>query len=222
MLSASPSAPVSLIGLVGLKRSGKDTAAYGLVEHLGWRRLAFADPLKEMSLRLRGVWVEVPDTARMAGIMPLERFTQYYRVIEALGMDQAKELVPDVRLLLQTLGTDCVRTTLGTRTWTDLTGNRVRRALDNHENIVLTDVRFGEEMSLVRELGGITVGIWRGDTFDVQTALREPHDEHPSETTTYELLRQVDHLVFNNGTVRDLQRSVIALVGRNYNPVPLG
>ena len=36
---------MQVIGLCGAARSGKDTAADGLVA-VGWRRLAFADPMR--------------------------------------------------------------------------------------------------------------------------------------------------------------------------------
>lgn len=40
------------IGIVGRKRSGKDTAAAALVEKLGYVRHGFADPLKDAALAL--------------------------------------------------------------------------------------------------------------------------------------------------------------------------
>ena len=212
----------SLVGLIGLKRSGKDTAARALVDQLGWHRMAFADPLKDMSLHLRGVWVEVPHRARMASTVPLRQFEPYHRVIESLSMDRAKELVSDVRTILQTLGTDCVRGTFGTHAWTDLIGTRVSDRLNAGERVVITDVRFAEEMNLVRELGGMTVGIWRGAIADLDHILqarssaassaRNNNDAHSSEITVYELLPQADHVVANNGSIRDLQRTVVGLV----------
>lgn len=86
--------PTSLVGFVGLKRSGKDTAAQGLITR-GWKRMAFADPLKEMSLRLRGVWVEVPEGIHLAhavGGTPRYGggFAKYHEVVDALGMEKAR------------------------------------------------------------------------------------------------------------------------------------
>lgn len=48
---------MNLIGIVGKKRSGKDTFASVLVEH-GWKRAAFADALKEELAEWLGVSVE--------------------------------------------------------------------------------------------------------------------------------------------------------------------
>ena len=216
--------PTSLVGFVGLKRSGKDTAASALIDR-GWKRMAFADPLKEMSMNLRGVWVQIPDgihlaravggTARSGG-----GFAQYHHVIETLGMEKAKDLVPDVRTLLQTLGTDCVRGTLGERMWTDLTGQRVAEELARGEAVVLTDVRFDEEFALTHDLGGLVIGVWRGNQDSLDQALADASArvpcssgaEHVSETNTYGLLQRADVVICNCGSVSDLQRAVCDVV----------
>lgn len=213
--------PTSLVGFVGLKRSGKDTAASALIDR-GWTRMAFADPLKEMSMRLRGVWVEVPEELselHLDSIIPVVGgFAQYHHVVDALGMEKAKDLVPDVRTLLQTLGTDCVRGTLGERTWTDLTGQRVQEELARGEAVALTDVRFDEEFSLVHDLGGIVIGVWRGDQDSLDRALVDASvgvlsGEHVSETNAYNLLQRADVVICNCGSVDDLRRAVCDVVG---------
>lgn len=213
--------PTSLVGFVGLKRSGKDTAASALMRR-GWKRMAFADPLKEMSMNLRGVWVQIPDgihLAKAVGGTPRNGggFAQYHHVIEALGMEKAKDLVPDVRTVLQTLGTDCVRGTLGERTWTDLTGQRVTEELARGEAVVLTDVRFDEEFTLVHDLGGIVIGVWRGDQDSLDRALADASAgfcgfDHVSETSAYGLLQRADVVICNCGSVSDLQRAVCDVV----------
>ena len=213
--------PTSLVGFVGLKRSGKDTAAQGLIAR-GWKRMAFADPLKEMSLRLRGVWVEVPEELSElhldSVITVMGGFAKYHEVVDALGMEKAKDLVPDVRTVLQTLGTDCVRGTLGERTWTDLTGQRVQEELARGEAVALTDVRFDEEFALVHDLGGIVIGVWRGDQDSLDRALVDASvgalgADHVSETNAYSLLQRADVVICNCGSVSDLHRAVWDIVG---------
>lgn len=215
--------PTSLVGFVGLKRSGKDTAAQGLIAR-GWKRMAFADPLKEMSLKLRGVWVHVSESVLrendidVASMTPgMGGFAQYHHVVDALGMEKAKDLVPDVRTVLQTLGTDCVRGTLGERTWTDLTGQRVQEELARGEAVALTDVRFDEEFTLVHDLGGIVIGVWRGDQDSLDRALVDASvgvlsADHVSETNAYNLLQRADVVICNCGSVDDLQRAVCDVV----------
>lgn len=213
-----------LVGFVGLKRSGKDTAAQALVDR-GWTRMAFADPLKEMSMKLRGVWVEVPEGVHLDAAVPVLRgsaghggsFAQYHYVVEALGMEQAKELIPDVRRLLQTLGTDCVRGTFGSTAWSGLAEQNIHEALTRGESVVLTDVRFDEELDLVRRLGGITIGVWRGDLDSLNEALesegeRVGGDTHESEMNTYHLLNWCDFIVCNRRSIDDLHRGVLSTV----------
>nr|DAV25927.1 MAG TPA: deoxynucleoside monophosphate kinase [Caudoviricetes sp.] len=216
--------PTSLVGFVGLKRSGKDTAAQGLITR-GWKRMAFADPLKEMSMKLRGVWVEVPEELGEVGGAHLDSaitvvggFAKYHEVVDALGMEKAKDLVPDVRTVLQTLGTDCVRGTLGERTWTDLTGQRVQEELARGEAVALTDVRFDEEFNLVHDLGGLVIGVWRGDHNSLDRALVDAsvgaiRADHVSETNAYSLLQRADVVICNCGSVSDLHRAVWDIVG---------
>lgn len=216
--------PTSLVGFVGLKRSGKDTAAQGLITR-GWKRMAFADPLKEMSMNLRGVWVHVPESVLrendidVASMTPgMGGFAQYHHVVDALGMEKAKDLVPDVRTVLQTLGTDCVRGTLGERTWTDLTGQRVQEELSRGEAVALTDVRFDEEFTLVHDLGGIVIGVWRGDQDSLDRALVDASvgvlsADHVSETNAYNLLQRADVVICNCCSVSDLHRAVWDIVG---------
>lgn len=215
---------IPLVGFVGLKRSGKDTAAQALVDR-GWTRMAFADPLKDMSMKLRGVWVEVPEGVHLDGAVPVMRdsmghggsFAQYHYVVEALGMEQAKDLVPDVRRVLQTLGTDCVRGTFGPEAWVELAEQNIHEALTRGESVVLTDVRFDEELDLVRRLGGIMIGVWRGDLDSLGEALesegeRVGGDTHESETNTYHLLDWCDFIVCNRGSIDDLHRGVLNTV----------
>jgi hypothetical protein len=83
-----------LVGLLGLKRSGKDTFAARLVEAHGFTRIAFADPLKEAALALDPIVVSANSWD------PERRLSD---VVEAEGWEAAKE-VPEVRRTLQNLG----------------------------------------------------------------------------------------------------------------------
>lgn len=209
----NPDVPV--LGIVGLKRSGKDTAAQALVDQ-GWTRMAFADPLKEMAMKLRGVWVEVPEGVHLDAAVPVMRdssghggsFAQYHYVVDALGMEAAKDLVPDVRRLLQTLGTDCVRGTFGGTAWVDLMERKIRQALRNGECVVIPDVRFHEEFDLIARLGGDVIGVWRGDYNSfVEDVLDDGYvakDEHESERNVYELLLRTGFVIHNDGSITDL------------------
>lgn len=152
-----------LIGLIGKKRAGKDTFAAVLTERHGYEKVAFADPLREAALALDPiVHVEIdkngePDVMR------------YSEALEAFGYEKAKDLFPEVRTVLQRLGTDSIRA-LDAGFW-------VRAAMDRVAKIdgpvVVTDVRFPNEANAIRNAGGKLIRITRH---------AQPGDDHPTET----------------------------------------
>ena len=106
-----------------------------------------------------------------------------------------------------------MRGTFGATASVDLMKRQVRRGLADGKSIVLTDVRFDEEFDLVQLLGGVTIGIWRGDFDSLCDALddedeRHSIDTHVSETNVYHLLDRCDYVVCNNGSIDELHRGV--------------
>lgn len=185
------SAPI--IGLIGKKRSGKDTFAAALGESHGYTRVAFADPLRAALLRMDPV---------VDSYITDQEDVEYYHlseVVETIGWELAKDTVPEVRRLLQTFGTDAVRT-LDEGFW-------VRAAVDSIEAVegpvVVTDVRFPNEADAIRNLGGLLVRINRPG-YD--------GDGHPTETALDDYLADLN--VPNDGTVSQL-KTMAALVGRD-------
>jgi hypothetical protein len=78
--------------------------------------------------------------------------------VDIFGWDYVKQW-PTVRRFLQRLGTEGVRDHLGADTWVRLTEQRI--AASDAPAIVLTDVRYPNEVDLVRRLGGLWVWIER-------------------------------------------------------------
>ena len=83
--------------------------------------------------------------------------------------------------------------------------------------MALTDVRFDEEFALVHDLGGIVIGVWRGDQDSLDRALVDAsvgvlRADHVSETNAYNLLQRADVVICNCGSVSDLQRAVCDVV----------
>ena len=136
--------PEVIVGLSGYAGAGKDEVAKGLVHHLDFNRVAFADALKAASVAL---------DPRLAG----EEYAFLSDVIEAHGsLEAAKNGVAVVREFLQSFGVS-MRDHVSEDVW-------VRAALDAAEGIladpklmprvVITDVRFPNEVAGVRALGG--------------------------------------------------------------------
>lgn len=129
-----------LIGLTGLPRSGKDTAAEYLVRAEGYTRRAFATPLKE------------------AAALLLNR--EVYEMEGQQGFDR-EALLPEwgfsTRWFLQRFGTECMRNQIDQDFWI----KRMRSSLLAGGSHVITDVRFQNEADLVHELGGQIIEISR-------------------------------------------------------------
>jgi len=81
-------------------------------------------------------------------------------VIPEIGWDAVKETIPEVRRLLQYLGTECIRAHYGDDTW-------ARRALEDAAlvdgPVVITDVRFPNEAQAIMDASGYLVRLTRPD-----------------------------------------------------------
>ena len=162
-----------LIGLLGLKGSGKDTAAGMLVEH-GFTRMAFADALyaeAAAAFEVTPFFLSNRDSKEL----PLERLalkhcrdTQFVELVTAEELSQrrqAEEILAaprSPRWLLQQWGTEYRRQSRWGREeyWVEPVVRRIGH-LPAGADIVLSDVREGAEVELVRARGGRLVRINR-------------------------------------------------------------
>ena len=173
------------IALCGKARAGKDLAGRHLVERHGYTRVAFADGVRDVALAIDPM-IEWP--RRLSSI------------VRRRGWDGAKR-IPEVRRLLQVVGTEAGRNVFGPDVWVDLA---MRRAADVDGPVVFTDCRFPNEAEAVARLGGIVVRIERdGAGLDIGA-------EHASETALDGY--RVDHVVQNNGTPAELFEAFDAIV----------
>lgn len=130
-----------LIGLLGRKGSGKDTAALTLLAQ-GYQNVKFAGALKDMLrclLAYQGVDAETVERMVEGGLKEVP--TPYLAGQEP-------------RWAMQTLGTEWGRKLIATDLWV---GTAIRRAGDH--KTVITDVRFPNEMDAVVQAGGVCFGI---------------------------------------------------------------
>jgi hypothetical protein len=166
------------IGLSGWAKSGKDTIANYLVEHHGYKRVSFADPMREALLRLN------PSVPYMGHYMRLSA------VVDFRGWDDAKREVPEIRELLQRFGTEVGREMFGENFWVDLAISKIQPG----DKIVFADVRYQNEANAVRKLGGSVVRVTR----DGVNPANSHHSEH--DLNDYEF----DLVITNNGSIEDL------------------
>ncbi|UIW13279.1 deoxynucleoside monophosphate kinase [Arthrobacter phage Crewmate] len=183
--------PVPLIGLIGKKRTGKDTFAAKLVRDHGYVRVALADPLREAALGLDPI----------VGTFPLQSEglvrTREWRlsdVVEELGWEKAKDYVPEVRRTLQRLGTESIRA-LDDQFWIRTAFQRIDALRADGVPVVVTDVRYPNEADAIRDATGYLVRIVRD--------LPEDGDAHASEKAMDDYR---EHLrVPNNQGVEELE-----------------
>lgn len=146
---------MELVGLSGYARTGKDEAAKVLVEDHGFTRVAFADKLRAVLQALNPIIAPSKELyfSRSKVVVNLDE------VISVYGWDGYKdtEYGPEIRRLLQRLGTEAGRNLLGDNIWVDsaLTGH------DSSARIVVTDCRFPNEAQAIKAQGGILVRITR-------------------------------------------------------------
>jgi hypothetical protein len=170
----------ALVGLIGKKRSGKDSLAAVLVEEFGFERFAFADPLKEAALALNPIVVcDEVGPKRLSGI------------VASMGWEDAKE-IREVRRTLQEYGV-AIRA-IQEDFWVRATLDRAVQHAHETGPSVITDVRFPNEADEVRDAGGLVVRIIRPVLVSTDT--------HASEVALdgYE----PDATVVNSGTLEDL------------------
>lgn len=209
-----------LIGVGGLKEHGKDAFADFLVEDEGYFKTFFSEDLTAAVSKIgpRGPWVRLdfdiaPDI--LAG-----DFIRYVELIEIVGYTAAKEH-RDVREYLQGLGTEVGRNMIHEDVWVDMVTKKIHAARAAGTPVVLTGVRYPNEIELVRSLGGITVWVERTTwpvkvshplTEAIDAALEPQQDTtatHSSETSLS--AEDFDVFIENDSTLDALRRKASQL-----------
>ena len=208
-----------IIGFVGLIGSGKDTAADYLVNFHGFRRDSFANTLKDAVAAVFG-WDRVLLEGRTKEAREWrEQLDLWWS--ERLGI---RELTP--RWVLQHWGTEVCRNGFHDDIWIASLENKLRNSKDH---VVISDVRFPNEIKAIHNAGGIVVRICRGDdpewfeaaesmnrgpvgnlTWAISTNKIERLKIHASETAWIGC--PLDYTVTNNSTIDDLYSQIQELI----------
>ncbi len=188
----------SLIGLSGKKRAGKDTVAAHLVANYGYTRYAFADIMRTAALALDPIIPQhdgMPETVRLSNFFD----DAAAPTVEEWEIAKAN---PEVRRLLQRLGTEVGRDLFGEDFWVEQTFDAIDadNTLGADARVVITDVRFPNEAASIHRNGGIVVRVHRPMT--VPAIL-----EHPSETAL-DGYGNFDHSLVNDHDIAALHDRV--------------
>ena len=216
MNTLTPTPAVSLIGLGGYAFSGKDTVADLLAEHHGWAKTYMSKPLEQALLTINPqipivrAWETTPEGLKAVnhysrieptGRHEMQIFVSYQVLHEAVGYDESK-LNPEVRRLLQALGTEVGRDMFGESLWVDIMLKEAHDLRSQGRAVAVTGIRFANELDAIRTARGLLVWVSRPGL--------DPVNAHVSDNGLTE--NDFDLTVINDGTVDDLRSKVAALV----------
>jgi hypothetical protein len=162
-----------IIGIMGKKKSGKDTLANYIIQKYNFTKKSFAYPLKKICSYLFHI--------------PFYSFES--QELKECILDEWK-MSP--RQIMQKVGTDMFRDQIDDEFWI----RHFEHHIDITLNIVITDVRFLNEVMMIQKYNGILIYIERHENRDYG------YDIHISENQ--DLSKYADIHLQNNGSIQNL------------------
>lgn len=193
-----------IIGILGNKGHGKDTISDHLVSKYKFHKKAFGEPLKEICQtlfgfnheQLYGNLKEIKD--KYWGVTP-RKVMQF--VGTELFRNKMSELIPGIS---QNFWLECMRSQIG-----------------KYDRLVISDVRFQNEVDFIHEMNGIVIKVERENN--------EIKDNHTSESEIRQIVNY-DFYVENDSDLQTLyckidnlcQQLKILPVDTNFDKYVLG
>lgn len=178
-----------IIGICGRKFNGKDTIADYMVKNYCYTKISLGDPIKRSLQCIFGftdeqLWGSQKET-----------------------IDNFWKVTP--REMLQYFGTDCFRIKFGTdyphignNIWVMALHKQIEKMIaDGITKIVVPDLRFPNEETVIREFDGIVMRVIRddiisSDTHASENSLNEIHDDYTVKNTTIpQLYNDIDEFM---------------------------
>lgn len=171
-----------IIGISGLKGSGKDTIADYLFNSYDYTKWSFADPIKEMML------------------IAFPKLNPKY--LYGNSEFRNKEIAPGItiRKALQTLGTDWGRNMMYEDIWVD----NLFDEYDSNRNLVISDLRFVNEARAIKKRGGKIWYVTRNDSGDDHIS------ENEMKSVEFQVF--VDNYIDNSGSIEQLYSYIDGLI----------
>jgi len=210
-----------IIGICGFIGSGKDTVADYLVNFHEFRRESFANTLKDAVSAVFG-W----DRTMLEGRTKEAR--EWREQVDPWWAARLDMPTLTPRWVLQYWGTEVCRKAFHDDIWIASLENKIRNSKDH---VVISDCRFPNEISSIKNAGGQIIWVQRGelpDWYDVaidanrgsNVALNElkMRKIHASETAW--VGTDFDHVIENDGDISDLYTKIASVISNEVSLTP--
>lgn len=198
-----------IVGICGLIGSGKGTVADILVNDYNFKKISFADKLKDTIAELfeydRELLEGDTEESRHWREQPDKFWTK----------ELGQEITP--RFILQIFGTECMRNGFHNNIWVSLVKKKI---LENpNTNFVIPDTRFANEKEMIGTLGGEIWWVRRGNlpewwgqavmcnALSDDTSM-ERYNVHPSEWKWAAPSDKFNKIFYNESTIEVLKNQV--------------
>lgn len=208
-----------IIGLMGKKRSGKDTTGKMILDIMGYGKISsFAFSLKDILTKacgedffteknreeIRPFIINLTKLEKLTGLqgLGLEDFAPIIQKDKRNHMYMMDKewyvfIITSMRAILQHVGTDLCRNRLGADYWVN------RLDLTHNNNVVVvSDVRFPSEVEKIKQCGGTLLEIVNPRVVTTDT--------HASEVVP----EGADLVIHNTACLKHLRKEVIMALGR--------
>lgn len=205
-----------ILGILGLINSGKGSIADTLVKEYDFNKDSFAASLKDVCVDMFDWPRDLIEGDTKESREWREQPDKWWS--EKLGIPN---FTP--RLALQLVGTDALRNHFNNDIWFLTLANRIRKSPD--KDIVIADVRFPNEINMVKESGGKLILVKRGpDPVWFSIAARANNGDEDAQREMQECFPEVhfsewawigcgiDHIIINDGTIAELEENVKTII----------
>ncbi len=207
-----------LVGISGFIGCGKSTVAEHLTGEYGFRKDSFATSLKDACALMF-------DWPRHLIEGDTKESREWREQVDAWWSEKLNIPNFSPRLALQLIGTDALRNHFNEGIWFMTVENRIRKNPKQH--VVISDVRFPNEIEFIKNQGGIMIRVDRGPTpVWFETALMANKGNslaREAMTKTYSNAHfsewawvgsKFDYVINNDGTLESLDVRVKEIVAK--------
>ena len=192
-----------IIGICGFKSSGKDTIAELLINKYEFKKLSFAGALKDIISIIFG-W----SREKLEGLTKEDR--EWREQIDPWWSKRLNLPMLSPRWILQQIGTNVFRDNFHQDIWIAA----LERKIKNFTGVVITDLRFDNEINTIRDLGGLIIHLKNNNMPEWYKNGESPPDNlHPSNWKW--IYSKPDYIIENIGTIKDLEMKIINFLKNN-------